>query len=99
DLAGGTIAWTPLRRGARWLDVGCGAGRFLKEMASLGWVVEGIEADPAACSSLARDPSIRVHRGSVMDSFEGMGTFDAISMTHVIEHLEDPIAALKHCAS
>lgn len=99
DLAGGTIAWTTLRRGGRWLDVGCGAGRFLKEMASLGWNVEGIEADPEACSSLGRNSSIRVHRGSLMDPLEGLGTFDVISVTHVIEHLDDPVAALKRCAS
>jgi len=35
-------------KGGRLLEVGCGSGKMLKDMADLGWEVEGIDFDPVA---------------------------------------------------
>jgi SAM-dependent methyltransferase len=80
----------------RLLDVGCGAGDFLVQMRAAGWVVEGLEPDPAAAAR-ARSLGVEVVNATLEDAAFGPGSFDAITMSHVIEHLHDPIAALRIC--
>jgi 2-polyprenyl-3-methyl-5-hydroxy-6-metoxy-1,4-benzoquinol methylase len=94
DWAGGEVMW--LRGRGRLLDVGCGNGRFLGEMKSLGWDVAGVEFDPAAVQ-VARSRGLEVHEGSVHDARFEEGGFDAVTLSHVIEHVADPVETLARC--
>ena len=81
-------------RDARLLDIGCGSGRFLLEMRRGGWAVEGIEPDPDA-ARLARRAGLDVHEGAFPDQHFESARFDAVTLDHVLEHLHDPVAALR----
>lgn len=78
----------------RWLDVGCGTGRFLallRDFGSPDWELEGVEIDAeAAAQCEAR--GFRVHRGRVEELDAEAGRFDAVIMLQLIEHVEDPAA-------
>jgi 2-polyprenyl-3-methyl-5-hydroxy-6-metoxy-1,4-benzoquinol methylase len=82
--------------GSRLLDVGCGNGGLLVRMKAAGWEVEGLEPDPDAAER-ARAAGLDVRHGSVSADAFPAERFDAITMNHVIEHLHDPVAALRAC--
>lgn len=77
------------------LEVGCGDGKTLRKLQSLGWEVEGVDFDPSAVMN-ARRKGLTVHVGDVAE-IKGDGSFDAIISSHVIEHVPDPVAMLKDC--
>ena len=83
-------------RGRRLLDVGCGDGGFLLQAQACGWRVEGVDPDPRAAEvGQGRDVLIR-HGG--LEAYDGQAAcFDLITLSHVIEHLHDPVAALADC--
>jgi len=80
----------------RLLDLGCGSGAKLKLMKELGWQVEGLDFDPAAVGQ-AREEGITVHFGTLEDQRLPDETFDAITASHFIEHLHDPLRMLQEC--
>lgn len=77
-------------RPGKILDIGCGLGWLLS---SLGqeWDKHGIEVSKFASHHASQYANI--HNGT-LDDFDRAG-FDVIIMNHVIEHLADPIGALK----
>ncbi|MFL5734103.1 MAG: class I SAM-dependent methyltransferase [Chloroflexia bacterium] len=81
---------------ARLLDVGCGNGEFLAWMRLAGWEVEGIDPDPQAVAS-ARSAGLSVQEGTLAEVPFPEGSFEAITLSHVIEHLHDPSDALRAC--
>ena len=82
-------------RGSRFLDVGCGLGGLVEAMERRGWSAVGIETSAIGAEraqALGRD----VRRGSWADvDLRGESPFDLISFIHVLEHLPDPLAALR----
>lgn len=80
----------------RLLEVGCGNGKRLARMQALGWDVEGQEVDPVAASYVREERGIPVHLGTLetLDVTEG---YDAVILSHVIEHVHDPLTLLKTC--
>jgi len=82
---------------ARLLDVGCGSGAFLERMSGLGWTVEGTETDPSAGAVAAR--SATVHIGELLELELPANSYAAVTLSHVIEHVDDPLAVLKQCRS
>lgn len=82
--------------GARLLDIGCGNGDFLDLARRSGWRVTGVELDPAA-TKLARDRGLEVFQGTIDALPRGAGTFDVITLSHVIEHVHDPVGLLARC--
>ncbi len=83
----------------RLLDVGCGAGLFLSVMRDLGWQVLGSETDPAAVAAArARLGADAVREGELAALALPDAQFAAVTLSHVIEHLLDPAAALRECA-
>jgi SAM-dependent methyltransferase len=89
-LAAGTL---------RILDAGCGAGMGIAgaKARNPGWKVTGVEKDPRLASR-ARERCDRVLEGDlaeILPALESAGErFDAIVFADVLEHLEDPVAAL-----
>ncbi|MDA8378541.1 MAG: class I SAM-dependent methyltransferase [Planctomycetia bacterium] len=77
----------------RLLDAGCGSGYFVWAAQQLGYRVEGLEIDPKACAQ-ARSHGLTVHQGSFPDTGLESGSFDEITLSHVLEHLHDPVGAL-----
>lgn len=79
----------------RLLDVGCATGRFLQRMKAIGWRVSGIELDPeAAATAKTVTPDIVIGDPSTV-TLPAHG-FDLITAFHVIEHLPDPLGALRN---
>ena len=80
----------------RLLDVGCGEGEFLAEMATLGWDAEGIDPTADAVEAACRR-GVRVTRGDLTGVALDEGAFDAITFRLVFEHIPDPVGALRAC--
>lgn len=81
--------------GMRILDVGCGAGFFLRIASRLGADVQGVEPSDIAASR-ARQSGLQVQTGTVADFVrDNPGRqFDLITANHVIEHVPDPVQTL-----
>ena len=84
-------------RPGRLLDVGCGDGSQLARLAAMGWQVEGQEVDVAAAEQARCRHGLRVHLGALQEIRLPEATFDAVTLSHVIEHVHDPVALLKEC--
>lgn len=77
------------------LDVGCGTGVFLDMVRKRGWRGRGIEVSTTAVR-YARDVfGLDVIEGSI-ESWPGDGeTYDVVTMFDVLEHLRDPVEAVR----
>lgn len=81
---------------ARLLDVGCGDGNFLRRAKSAGWSTIGVDPDPNAVAA-ARAHGLDVREGGIEVFGDAKGLFDGITLSHVIEHVHDPLALLSAC--
>ena len=110
-VLGRTLRLFPVRRGAAdndvrfldahpgglVLDVGCGTGEWLLAMQGRGWNVEGIEFDEDAVA-VARGLGLEVRSGSLEQQHYPAESFDAVTLSHVIEHVPDPAATIAECS-
>jgi SAM-dependent methyltransferase len=88
------IAQLELPRPARILDAGCGSGRNMVELASLG-TVTGVELSQTSVA-LARARGMgEVIEGSVLGMPFEPGSFDLAVSLDVIEHLDEDLDALR----
>lgn len=78
------------------LEVGCGNGKRLNRLRKLGWTVTGQEIDPVAGEGVIKNLGIAVHVGP-LESMNLADQYDVILMSHVIEHIHDPVALLSTC--
>lgn len=81
-----------MRRGSRVLDAGAGAGRLVEALALAGFAAEGIE--PSARSAALAHAAGRPVRQERIEDHHDEG-LDAVLLWHVVEHLDDPRAALE----
>lgn len=81
----------------RLLDVGCGNGSFLVDARTAGWQCVGTDFDPQAVA-MTRSQGIEAYLGELEALQFDQGSFDAITLSHVIEHVHDPKGLLKECA-
>jgi SAM-dependent methyltransferase len=88
--------WVPPRpaQRARALELGCSDGRFLEELGRAGWDAVGVEpsVEPAR---RAQQRGLVVHPGTLESGTFPARSFDACFAWMVIEHLHDPLAALR----
>lgn len=75
--------------GGRALDIGCGNGKFMLAMNSLGWQFEGVEFNPVAVD-VCREAGLKVVHGDLQAGAYEDESFDLITARHVIEHIPDP---------
>jgi 2-polyprenyl-3-methyl-5-hydroxy-6-metoxy-1,4-benzoquinol methylase len=80
--------------GARALDVGCGNGAHLLLLKRLGWDVSGFDLSDHTAQEV-KAAGINVLTGSLEDLSSIQGRFDLITMWHVLEHVDDPLATLR----
>jgi SAM-dependent methyltransferase len=81
------------RRGARLLDIGCGNGAFVRTACTCGWDAEGLDPDPNA-AAVGRASGLPITVGSLPKVGYPDASFAAVTMSHSIEHLHDPVAGL-----
>ncbi len=81
----------------RLLDVGAGTGVFLAEARSRGWQVEGLELNRWACEYAERHFCLKLQNLPFEASEFRSGSFDVVTLWHVLEHLRRPGDALRRC--
>ncbi len=86
--------WVPPQGWGAILDVGCGDGLLFDRLAELG-DVEGVEADASIVSDSGKHRA-RIHVRPFDASFQPGRRYSLILMLDVLEHLSDPLGALRH---
>jgi SAM-dependent methyltransferase len=75
--------------------VGCGHGFFLDESRKRGWTVEGIETSVAPRAYATTTLGLRVLPSPLEDANLPGGSFNVISLWHVLEHVADPVQTVR----
>ena len=83
-----------VKEGGTILDVGCGSGELVSRLSERGYRCIGVERDANTISLRAG----RVLEGTAEKLPEMAELFDAIVYSHVVEHLVDPVTALRNAA-
>lgn len=81
--------------GGAWLDLGSGSGEFSFLAARLGAEVTSVEPNEGYATYCREKLDLPVQIGRMEDFAFGPGAFDLIRLSHVLEHLRDPVAALE----
>jgi SAM-dependent methyltransferase len=82
------------------LELGCGTGAILRllEQRKIASRYYGIDFSQDAISFLrTRSTTIQAATGDITESFDlfGRNSFDVVIISHVLEHLEDPLSVLR----
>ncbi|MCX7181043.1 MAG: class I SAM-dependent methyltransferase, partial [Proteobacteria bacterium] len=88
--------WLPWHPEGTLLEIGCGNGDRLALLRDLGWTVSGIEPD-AGAAQLASAKGLNVLSATLQPGALPAASFDAILMSHVIEHVPDPQETISEC--
>lgn len=80
---------------SRILDVGSGIGVFVYLASKSGFQTEGIEPHQGYASYGQRMLGVKVHNATLLDSRVDLESLDCVTLHHVLEHLGNPIQALK----
>ena len=94
-----TLLLNWIGREKRVLEMGCATGFFSRFIAANGCRVVGVEYDPQA-AAIARSHCEQVIVGDLNVSDwkqQIVGRFDAVVFGDVLEHLLDPLQALREC--
>jgi len=84
-------------KGASVLDVGCGDGAFVRFARDLGYDAYGLEPDEVAARTAER-AGAPVLGATIWDlGSDRLQSFDQITMSHVIEHVHEPLRELERC--
>jgi SAM-dependent methyltransferase len=88
-------------RNGSLLDVGCGSGIFLAIAENEGWRVAGVEPSQLHFEIASRSLSKRAKiLCCTLDHADlPVGSFDAVTLWDVLEHVTDPMAFLARCKS
>ena len=97
-LYGLSYCFPPYFPDGRALDIGCGNGAYLSYLKPHGWQVFGVDISSRAAEVAKSVFDIDVFVGELNDIPFSSESFDFVHMSHVIEHLTEPIEALKRIA-
>jgi SAM-dependent methyltransferase len=75
--------------------VGCGDGSFLLAARERGWRVTGTEVSRWAARMLLKAHDLPVLEGDLLEIDLPEGTYDAVTLWHVLEHTERPLQTLR----
>lgn len=84
----------PYRHAGRWLDLGFGEGSLLSAAERRGWSCYGTEVSPHALA-FGRSRGWIVSDAASGDPRFAPEGFDVVTLVEVIEHLADPIEAIR----
>jgi SAM-dependent methyltransferase len=73
------------------LDVGAGRGRFVAAARRAGWAATGIEPSERGVTAAAAVYGVSIERAGLAGA---SGSYDAVVLWHVLEHLDDPDTAV-----
>lgn len=80
----------------RLLDIGCGFGLFVSLAQDQGWEAHGVDLSDVAVSYAREVRGVAsVRRCSLEDAGFSRGSFEAVTMWNVLEHVSDPLATLR----
>lgn len=88
------------------LDLGCNVGRYVIHYAKQGFEVVGVDISSAVLKEAERKTKllpkeisdrIAYMHSDIMD-LNGIGRFDTVILTEILEHVIDPFAVLEKCA-
>jgi SAM-dependent methyltransferase len=86
--------------GGRALDIGAGGGEFAYLLGrSTGLAITGIEPNEGYAQHARRTLGLDLVVSPLNEAMPAGGSFDLVTMFHVLEHLRDPGAALARIAS
>ena len=77
------------------LDIGCGNGTFLSFLKYYGWDVSGVELNPKAAEVAQNHLGVEIFVGELEDASFEENSFDFIMLSHVVEHIPEPLEFLK----
>jgi 2-polyprenyl-3-methyl-5-hydroxy-6-metoxy-1,4-benzoquinol methylase len=80
----------------RYLDIGCSTGFVVEAARAQGWDAVGIDLNPSAIE-FGRSRGLDLRAVALEDSGFAAGSFDAVSLFDVLEHLIDPVPTLRAC--
>ncbi len=81
------------------LDAGCGGGEFLYLLRAAGCCVTGVEPNAGYAAHAREELGLDVHVGLIGDQPFPPGSFDGITLFHVLEHLPAPVESLSRLAA
>lgn len=84
-----------LRPGDRVLDLGCGGGEFVAVAREAGLDAVGVEPDASYAEHARKSHGVPVMTGRWQDAPVEDGSFDLVTLHHVLEHFRDPLGALR----
>lgn len=83
---------------ASLLDAGAGRGRFVAAARAAGYDARGIEPSARGVEGALAAYGVELERAGIEDAAVPAGSLDAVSLWHVLEHVDDPGAALDRVA-
>jgi 2-polyprenyl-3-methyl-5-hydroxy-6-metoxy-1,4-benzoquinol methylase len=75
---------------SRILEIGCGRGLLLKNLAQLGHECHGSERSELAAQRARKTVGLQIYTTQLEQSDLEPNSFDLVILWHVLEHLEDP---------
>ena len=89
-------SFCPVSKGHTVLDVGCNIGTFMGLAKESGWLPQGLDNNKTVVSLLRKNYQITL--GTLNRKLSLPASFNVIYMSHVIEHIPDPVEALRIAA-
>lgn len=83
------------KSGGRILDIGCGRGKMLIKLEKKGWQVYGTELSERSAFFALEKLGLNIFTGDFIKAGYPSDFFDCITMWHILEHLDDPVAVMK----
>ncbi len=80
---------------ARLLDAGAGRGRFVAFALAAGYAATGLEPSARGVAAARASYGIELVRSPIDAAQVDPGSIDALTLWHVLEHVEDPDAVLR----
>jgi SAM-dependent methyltransferase len=74
----------------RLLDVGAGRGRFVAAARTAGYDASGLEPSAGRARAAEHEHGVRLAPGGIEEADVGAGSLDAVTLWHVLEHVEAP---------
>jgi len=79
----------------RLFDIGCGTGELTAALRGDGWRAEGLEPSPRSAALARERHGLTIHEATFETADLAEAGYDAVVLASVLEHLPDPIAALR----